>query len=337
MGKKLFSMVLAAMIILSAGATTIFAASETEDTSTTSKIYFDVNSSDWKDFSKIYCHIWTTDGVCFTDWQTKKELCTKEENGLYSYDLTKWSDFTGKEIKETDGKEYCVIFSSDTGAQTYDTIMSGSCIGDTVYVIDPDTKLENPVDSEKSVIASGWKNNKDCGPHKTITSTGNVIGTALAENETDADLLADYLVVYSVDNEKISNDIVLSLINKLSVSKEDLTVSVEKKLQSNYTEDERNKILATLSNKGYILEITEPTTLPETTTPVTEPETTTQSVSTSATVSTNQPTTTNNNTPSNNSQNTVKSGESSTTLFVLLSLLTMSFGTFYISAKKTNK
>ena len=36
-------------------------------------------------------------------------------------------------VEVSDGAIYCVIFSSITGMQTYNTIMSGACIGDTMY------------------------------------------------------------------------------------------------------------------------------------------------------------------------------------------------------------
>lgn len=45
--------------------------------------------------------------------------------------------------------------------------------------------------------------NKDCGPEKRITTTGNVIGTTLTEGVTDETLLAQYLIDYYDFPEKV--------------------------------------------------------------------------------------------------------------------------------------
>ena len=99
MFKKVMSLALASTLVLSAGA---FAASAAEaedavaandesavaadDSSAVAagdesqvgagtKIYFDVKSAGWKNFEKIYCHVWRADGTGkWPSWQTKKEL-----------------------------------------------------------------------------------------------------------------------------------------------------------------------------------------------------------------------------------------------------------------------
>ena len=78
--------------------------------------------------------------------------------------------------------------------QTYNVVMDGKCIGDTLYCTG--NKLENPDDSEKVALEAVWTENKDCGPEKRITTTGNVIGTTLTEGVTDETLLAQYLIDY---------------------------------------------------------------------------------------------------------------------------------------------
>ena len=248
MFKKVMSIALAATMVASVGAVAASAAevdeaavaaedssavgaenssevgadSSSETTGATTKIYFDVESSGWKNFKNVYCHIWRADGTgTWTSWQTREELCTKEDNGLYSYDTTK----TGNEIKSTDGNLYCVIFSVDTGMQAYNTIMSGSCLGDTCYITGE--KVENPEDSEKTAQVAAWKNNPDCGPQKVISSTGNIVGTALAEGTTDITLVADYLIKFYNDNGKLEKT--QSIIDTLKVSPIDVMANVKYK------------------------------------------------------------------------------------------------------------
>ena len=109
-------------------------------------------------------------------WQTRSEKCVYDpDTGIAAYDLSK----TGNTISASDGKRYCVIFSANTGVQTYNVVMDGKCIGDTLYCTG--NKLENPDDSEKVALEAVWTKNNDCGPEKRITSTGNVVGTELPE------------------------------------------------------------------------------------------------------------------------------------------------------------
>ena len=246
MFKKVMSVALAAAMVASVGAVAVNAAevedvavaaedssavgaenssevgadSSSEATGAASTIYFDAESSGWANYKTIYCHIWRADGEGeWPQWQTRKERCTKEEDGRYSYDLTK----TGNEIKSSDGNLYCVIFSADTGVQTYNTIMSGSCIGDTCYVTGE--TVENPEDSEKTAQVAAWKNNPSCGPQRVITSTAKVVGTALAEGTTDVTLLADYLIKYAADAGKLEKT--QSLLDSLKISPLDVMASVK--------------------------------------------------------------------------------------------------------------
>ena len=170
-------------------------------TYTNGKIYFDVKKSGWNlNTNKVfYCHIWKADGNgLWTEWQTRSEQCSfDKETGIATYDLSK----TGNTIKESDGRIYCVIFSSNTGMQTYNTVMSGACIGDTMYCTGE--QIENPEDSEKKANVAVWENNPDCGPKRLISSTGNIVGTAYCDNESDESLLAEFLINYSYDTDKL--------------------------------------------------------------------------------------------------------------------------------------
>lgn len=287
MFKKVMSLALASTLVLSVGA---FAASAAEaedavaandesavaadDSSAVAagdesqvgagtKIYFDVKSAGWKNFSKIYCHVWRADGTGkWPSWQTKKEVCKKESDDLYSYDITKTGN--AEEIQNAGSKNlYCVIFSADTGAQIYNTIMNGNCIGDTVYVTG--NKIENPKDSQKTDTEAAWKNHPECGPQKVITSTSKVVGTALADGTTDVTLLADYLLDYVSDDgtaDTSKTDKTQDLINQLKVSPLAVMSNVNFKLEGfvkeeTMTQDVANKKKATI--EGILGNCTDPT------------------------------------------------------------------------------
>ena len=106
--------------------------------------------------------------------------------------------------------------------------MDGKCIGDTLYCTG--NKLENPDDSEKVALEAVWTENKDCGPEKRITTTGNVIGTTLTEGVTDETLLAQYLIDYYDFPEKSAYT--QNLLNALLVSPKDVKTAAESILDS---------------------------------------------------------------------------------------------------------
>ncbi len=232
MTKKIMSMILSIAMVLSiavVGISETYAAEVSDKTSEVgagNNIYFNVKKSGWSNVKTVYCHIWRADGTGdWPDWQTKKEKCIYDfSTGIAKYDLSK----TGHNIKKSDGKLYCVIFSANTGMQTYNAIMSGKCIGDTLYCTG--NKLENPEDSEKTANEAVWVKTKDCGPEKKITSSGNVIGTTLPEGDTDASMLACFLVAYYDWPEKM--DKVPALVKELNLSTSDVMKAVNKKLDN---------------------------------------------------------------------------------------------------------
>lgn len=289
MFKKVMSLALASTLVLSAGA---FAASAAEaedavaandesavaadDSSAVAagdesqvgagtKIYFDVKSAGWKNFSKIYCHVWRADGTGkWPSWQTKKEVCKKESDDLYSYDITKAGKENAEEIQNAGSKNlYCVIFSSDTGSQIYNTIMNGNCIGDTLYVTG--NKIENPKDSQKTDTEAAWKNHPECGPQKVITSTSKVVGTALADGTTDVTLMADYLLDYVSEDgtpDTSKTDKSQDLINQLKISPLAVMSNVNFKLEGfvkaeTMTQEAADKKKATI--EGILGNCTDPT------------------------------------------------------------------------------
>lgn len=183
-----------------------------------SVVMFNAKKSGWNlDTNKLfYCHIWKADGSgTWPEWQTKKELCTfDKETGIATYDLSK----TGNTISPSDGRIYCVIFSSNTGMQTCNVIMSGACIGDTLYCTGEQS--ENPEDSEKKDFVAKWEKTSDCGQERKITSTGNIVGSAFPEGESDVTLLATYLMAYYDDPAK--TDLTQNLLDTLKVSPVDV-------------------------------------------------------------------------------------------------------------------
>lgn len=194
-------------------------------------IKFDVKKSGWNNVKTVFCHIWKADGSGdWPAWQSKKEKCKYDAStGIATYDLS----MTGNTISKSDGRVYCVIFSANTGMQSYNAIMSGKCIGDTLYCTG--NQLENPEDSEKKANEAKWENNSDCGPEKKITSTGNVIGSAFPEGESDVTLLATYLVAYYNDDAKTS--LTQKLLDELKVSPVDVMGAVTDRLNATNNED----------------------------------------------------------------------------------------------------
>lgn len=200
--------------------------SASESVSAGSVVKFDAKKSGWNlDTNKLfYCHIWKADGSgSWPEWQTKAELCTfDKETGVATYDLSK----TGNTISPSDGRIYCIIFSSNTGMQTCNVIMSGACIDDTLYCTGEQS--ENPEDSEKKDYVAKWENTSDCGQERKITSTGNIVGTAFPEGESDTTLLATYLMAYYDDPAK--TELTQDLLNTLKVSPVDVMGVVKERV-----------------------------------------------------------------------------------------------------------
>ena len=192
-------------------------------------IKFDVKKSGWSNVKTVFCHTWKVDGE-LPVWQSKKERCKYDAStGIATYDLSK----ANYQISKSDGKNYLVIFSANTGMQTYDTVMSGACIGDTMYCTGE--QIENPVDSEKKANVAKWENHPDCGPQKKITSTGKIVGSALPEGQTDAVMLAQYLIDYYDDEAKAS--LTQDLINTLKVDPVEVMGAVTDKLNATKNPD----------------------------------------------------------------------------------------------------
>lgn len=194
-------------------------------------VKFDVKKSGWNNVKTVFCHIWRADGTGdWPTWQSKKEKCKYDSStGIATYDLSN----TGNTISKSDGRVYCVIFSANTGMQSYNAIMSGNCIGDTLYCTG--NQIENPEDSEKKANEAKWQNNSDCGPEKKITSTGKIVGSAFPEGESDVTMMATYLIAYYNDEAKTS--LTQNLLNELKVSPVDVMGAVTDKLNATNNAD----------------------------------------------------------------------------------------------------
>ncbi len=219
--KKSIAILLVLLALLSFTVTGISAAeADLAEVGADPVVYFEV-PSDWKNFSYINCHIYPYGGDPLANWSSKKERCTLEEDGRWSYNFTKVGGLQ-------DGTYYCIIFATDTNIETYATLMTTACYGDTLHC--NDTYYENPVDSNKKSRAAFWKNHSasQYGPLMQLTSLGNLIGTCLPPGVTATDLFTEFLNE-TLDNArtysgKTDQDIIDDMAQGLGLSQD----SVEK-------------------------------------------------------------------------------------------------------------
>lgn len=220
--KKTICLLLVLLSLMSIALMGVSAAeAEIAATGSGTTIYFEVPSN-WKNYKYIYCHIWEYGSPTpLANWGSKKEICTLEADGRYSYDISKVGGLKS-------GAYYGVVFSNDPQLQTYDTIMTTACYGDTLHC--NDTRYENPTDSNKTCQAAFWKNQDPAkyGPLMQITSLGNLIGTCLPPGVTAEDLFNKFLTE-TLDNArqysgKTDQDIIDDMAGGLGLSQD----SVEK-------------------------------------------------------------------------------------------------------------
>lgn len=282
-------------------------------------VKFDVKKSGWNNVKSVFCHIWKADGSGdWPAWQSKKEKCKYDSStGIATYDLSK----TGNTISKSDGRVYCVIFSANTGMQSYNAIMSGKCIGDTLYCTG--NQLENPEDSEKKANEAKWENNSDCGPEKKITSTGNVIGSAFPEGESDVTLLATYLVAYYNDDAKTS--LTQKLLDELKVSPVDVMGAVTDRLNATNNED-KDKIAPAVEK--ILAGCTDPTTGKKTGAKAAGGSSSNGSSSSSSNGGSSS------SGSGSSSTGAVKSGVETTIVFVMAGLMVSAAGVMFLARKK---
>lgn len=296
-------------------------------------VKFDVKKSGWNNVKTVFCHIWKADGTGdWPAWQTKKEKCKYDSStGIATYDLSN----TGNTISKSDGRVYCVIFSANTGMQSYNAIMSGNCIGDTLYCTG--NQLENPEDSAKKANEAKWENNTDCGPEKKITSTGNIIGSAFPEGESDVTLMATYLIAYYNDEAKTS--LTQNLLNTLKVSPVDVMGAVTDKLNATNNED-KDKIAPAVEK--ILSGCTDPTTGKKTDTTKLDNAKKSGAKATGSSSSNSGSSSSSSNGGSSSSASgsgssstgAVKSGVETTIVFVMAGLMVSAAGVMFLARKK---
>lgn len=190
MVKKLLCTILALLCILSF---TVIGVSAQADTN----IYFEVPDQ-WEHYNYVYCHIGEYGEYPFSDWQSKIERCTKVEEGLYSFDVSKVCTLE-------EGKYYNVIFCVDIGYQTHDTLMTSDCYGDTLFC--DGTRYECINDDSRMLPAAFWKNQNESvlGPILYLTGSGRFVGTCLPPDKTSEEYLTDFIYYYLDDAREHRN------------------------------------------------------------------------------------------------------------------------------------
>lgn len=165
------------------------------------KIYWECP---WKEAKAAYCHVFGSDGSWLYDWQTADELMTNEGGNLWSYEIPA-------------GPYDLVIFSIDTGAQTYELVLTDENIGDTA-ITDTSVMIENPIDENKTAAKTSWKNGIN-GPHLAMTSSGEVVGEVLCPTESGANIVATFIEWYlPVSPDFVTAEMLSNAMRKLNTT-----------------------------------------------------------------------------------------------------------------------
>lgn len=174
------------------------------------KIYWECP---WSKVKVAYCHVFSSDGDWLYDWQTKNEKMTKESGNLWSYEIPA-------------GAYDLVIFSIDTGAQTYDLVLTDENIGDTA-ISDLNEILENPMDENKTVPKTIWKSGVN-GAHLTITSTGNIVGDVLCPTESGPNAVANFIEAYlPIEPLYVTSETLKNAMNKFGTNQAEVVDVLE--------------------------------------------------------------------------------------------------------------
>lgn len=212
MAKKILSVLIAVLMVASVATMAIGTASAAAPSFSGGTVYWECP---WSTAIFAYCHVWGTDGSKLYDWQLKDEKMTKVEGkeNTWKYDIPA-------------GPYDEIIFSIDTGAQTYDLVLTDDNIDDTA-VTDTDTMIENPMDSNKTSAKTTWKSGKN-GPHLGITSIGNLVGETLAPTESGASMVANFIKNYiAVNPDNVTADVLSSLISSANTTADDVYAALE--------------------------------------------------------------------------------------------------------------
>lgn len=213
MAKKILSVLVAVLMVASMATMAIGTASAASPSFSGGTIYWECP---W-DVAKIaYCHVYGSDGTALYDWQTKNEKMTKAEGNKWSYEVPA-------------GQFDQVIFSIDTGAQTYDLVLTDDCIGKTA-VSDTNTMIENPMDSNKTACRTTWDGVDPgvAGPHLAVSSIGNIVGEVLCPTESGAQMVANFIKNYlSVQPEYVTAEVLSAAMQKAGTNGDEVVAVLE--------------------------------------------------------------------------------------------------------------
>ena len=195
-----------------------------------SKVYFDVNTTNWnaeKIKQGVFFYLYDYWYGELITWGSKKGKMTDEGDGIYSF------DFANKGIELTGDHGYFCIFAAGTtwSLQTSDLLISPECFGHTASCTGK--LVENNVDSEKKSYYVVWDNGVDrskYAPPLTITSLGNIVGEALRPSATKLDILCDFLL-YTLDNAreysgKSDQQLLDDIADQLGISKDEVEKAI---------------------------------------------------------------------------------------------------------------
>lgn len=175
------------------------------------KIYWECP---WSNVKVAYCHVFSSYGNWLYDWQTQYEKMTNEGGNLWSYEIP-------------EGPYDLVIFSVDTGAQTYELVLTDENVGDTA-ISDFKVMLENPIDSNKTGPKTTWKSGVN-GAHLTITSTGNIVGDKLCPTESGADAVAYFIGTYlPIQPLYVTSEVLKNAMNKFGTNQAEIVDVLER-------------------------------------------------------------------------------------------------------------
>ncbi|MGN1051285.1 MAG: LPXTG cell wall anchor domain-containing protein [Acutalibacteraceae bacterium] len=207
MFKKMLCTILAVMMIAITCVCSVSAAevdnaavaadSDVSGSGTSGTVTFEVPST-WNNYSSVFCHIYEYNGDAFYNWKQKREQCKQVGDREFSYDLSNLDASTQVPGGLKSGKAYCIMFvtntDAETAASTFDTGAIGakfSCSGST---------QENAVDSSKKSLILNC-NKSGYGTVLQITSIGNIIGSALPYGYTKQKIYDEWVA----DESNIAN------------------------------------------------------------------------------------------------------------------------------------
>ena len=283
---------------------------DTAETGSAHTFTFDVNSAGWNNYKKIHCYIWEygTENK-LTNWQEKKNQCKDNGDGTWTFDLD------AKGLSIADGVLYCVIFSADTGMQTYDLLLDTTCFGDTAYC--NGDIYENPADSNKTSQAAVWKGQDPTvlGPVKCITSIGNVVGTCLPRTVSAQSMFETFLKETLINAREYSGKDDQTLLDDTAKALELYKDDVEAAIKNTGVEVAWDKEKSTLSDGS-------------------NPSSTEKGDGTNPGNNGNNSNNSSSSTTKTGSGSTTKTGQETTVLFIMLGVMIAAAGVVVLARKE---